>query len=262
MHVLMPRMGDRGGEHTHPGAHERHFVVLAYDRAYTRPGSAGTESCFDTVGLDGFLIRIGEGLGGSASPDVAKDQVVLLADDVFFSGVDRACVGPNAGDRVTSRVELRAGRVLDFPQNGAVFCLDFPDVCADDTRPKRRRQRMAENVRWVVEGVEGDDGLDLARLVSLTDLGTSARQAASSAPPALPRLFPIDGVVSLRILHVIREALPRDCRFPVLSEAGVRHFGAYYDLATREPRARLQPILIASGPDPSPICSTSQARFA
>jgi hypothetical protein len=273
MHVLMPKSGDARGGHDADaghGAHEPHFVVLAYDRAFKQPGSANTEDCFDFVGLngelDGYRISVGEGLRSAPELEVDRNEVVLLDDDVFFSGVDPACVGPDSGERVKSRVELHAGHPAPFSDDGTVFCLDLPENCSDPSRTPRRRQRMAEHVRWLIEGVAGDDGLDLGKFIVLTSLADrTAHQTTPAAPPALPVLYPIDGLISFRILHVVRAVLPEspeDCRFPEPPDSDIQHFALYYSLATQRPSAPLQPISLSSAPKPSPVCSTSQARFA
>jgi hypothetical protein len=288
MHVFMPKTGRRagltaeaagatlprlggaveGGDRATRGsdeqaatggeAHEQHYVVMAWDTAYENEGQGQLDGCIRSVPLDHCWISIAEGADALFNPMLRESEVVLLDDSVYFDRVSHDCI-EKSEERVTSRLELHAGAATGYCGDGAMYCLDEPAVCEDQHKPKKRHQRMAEHVEWTIGFY--DHRVDTQQLVRVKRL-----DGAAVMPFPLPHyLYPVNGAIELRLLHVVEIALPQNGEFPNPPGNGPDHFTSYYELAhTPRPagRPRLKPIVKkVSLRYPSVTCMTSQGQF-
>jgi hypothetical protein len=213
MHVLMPGMsGD------HDAVEDRHVPVLAFDAGYLVEGGA----------LNG-VTAMAKLTGHTLTPVTGEDAVLTLCSqivnlrDVTELPVDPDLLADDTGNKLVSRVTLGAGQMTRVS----------PGVCWEwgpgEFRP------IAHRAEWEIAEVPGDS----IELVAEPLGGGTTSQPVGT-------LYPVDGLVSLDVLHVTQQDLPPDplpVEHQLTLEPGenAKHFSAYYGLfgepvAIRMPR--------------------------
>jgi hypothetical protein len=130
--------------------------------------------------------------------------------DITGRGVDPDHLGADTRRKLVSRVTLGAGRITRVA----------PGVCWE-WRPGEFRP-IAHRVEWEIEGVEGD---------SLSLVSEPIRGGGAQKP--LGTLYPVDGRVSLEVLHETPQDLPPDPmplehQTPPMPGDHPMHFSAFY----------------------------------
>jgi hypothetical protein len=240
MHVLMPKTGDRaarGDDASRDGAHtmhEQHYLAFVWDTASENPSGAGP-SCFKYADLTGCLVRIGDPISGDPSMSLDAGNVLRLNRELCFGGVNPECVGDESYRHVGARVELLTGGNPHYHSDPGVD----DRICLKDAHGTRKRcQRMVQNVDWIIDGFSG--WLDPATLFRTSRLDPSIECGTHEFPA---RLYPRGTELNVQQLHVVAQALPRDCRIPEDKGSGPAHFSAYYRLATHTVCDPLEPEL-------------------
>jgi len=202
MHVLLPGMsGD------HDAVEDRHIPVLAFDAGYLVEGGA----------LNG-VTAMAKLTGHTLTPVTGEDAVLTLCPqivnlrDVTELPVDPDLLADDTGNKLVSRVTLGAGQMTRVS----------PGVCWEwgpgEFRP------MAHRAEWEIAGVTGDS----------IELAAELLGGGGPSQP-LGTLYPVDGLVSLDVLHVTQQDLPPDPlpaeHQPTLEPGeNAKHFSAYYGL--------------------------------
>lgn len=281
VHVLMPRVGrgddDAGsggyGHASHAGRHPPHLARLVYDVKHEAPPAprearapdADGLCCYRSVDVDGG--RIETVAGTPLNPSLDARQLLRLDPRVCFDSVARKYrERTEEGRGLTARLVLRSGNAFychvqrdgttvyctdgDSSSIPAEFEIDRPASCestADgDIQREARKRPMAYAVAWRLREVT--DSVTLRELFTVTVLKDGVRPShqpdadvAFDAVADRP-LHPIRGVIDLKLMHVVREELPRPngTMDPPIGD-GNAHFDAYYDLAEHPKPVRPRP---------------------
>lgn len=273
MHVLMP--SGHGSRHDD---HEPHYAVLMLDGVNGLADRALPDTIGCEIPLDDRIIKV---VGHRPEPqDSAVDCacIPILGSSVNFGWVARECIGSPRSDRVRACLELRnvGPRPKEYihqrnPDGTAIkYCLALRDEpCGKpngDCPNGEKTQIMAEHVRWDLGTY--DEGTTLSDVFPVV-------MGDVLDPQALVPLRPTDGLVKLRIAHVIKAAIQPLCNgdefpMPLVGTTVTSHFDMYYGLAQKpmEPHYTLQkepgPWKDADTADrsmPSYVCASSQGRF-
>lgn len=273
LHVLMPGMPahahqslDGDGSASAAPAHgaagsttsgEPHYAHLAYDRAHKAGNASGPSQHYDHFCFNGSALQFIRSAQSPLDPAIYPDRVVRLDDRACFAGVDRGCVGPTPGQRMTARAVLPTGRVTDYlhaPDDW--YTVEHPAEC--NGTAGSRTQQMAHGLVWELGTFEAP--------VRLGDL-VALRHLASGAPAGTPNedtlLHPINGAIDFLLFHVPEEERPRaDGTIPTPEGDGTAHFTAYYEVGKGKPNKRVKPTKVNKALLVGATCMITQAQFA
>jgi hypothetical protein len=175
VYVLMPAAGIAQGALGMP----QHVARLCVDTRYLQPpGSAAGPGLVAQVPLD----RVSLAFTGPPPLDPTIPGVVAAVPNLVSL---LACTG-DPGPGLTARVTLGAGSVT---RTGQAMCWYYPTLASTAT--------LTTTVTWTIPGVDGDV---LSVLLSQLD--------GNPLPAVPPPLYPINGLVQVRIFHTERDLLP------------------------------------------------------
>jgi hypothetical protein len=235
-HVLMPSTtacahGDHGNHGDHDGhpthAVDRHVVKLVFPMKGGRLSADGesfaqnrrVDGKLDFRDMAGWSLVLPRTRAAAPAPGVSVSSVTLPdLRQATGSRVSRALLNGTRDRRVAARVTLNGGAIVAHDA-AAVWNFDGQSEIP-----------MAQEVTWRLEGLP-DGPLQLTRV----RLGAGPNPGPRDVND-LPLLHPENGVIALRVLHVM------DTDFPTpqvrLPQDTSRHFQAFYclfDQPTRTP---------------------------
>jgi hypothetical protein len=201
LYLLMPGAGQEHGV-------DPHVARLCFDSAYLQPQSTERNGIPALVAMNRVELSL-----RAPEPPLA----LALPDELVDVGAQaQRPVDPGALYRddperlLAARVNVGSGGCFTY-EPGA--CWNYPAASAP--------RRLSNRITWRVGKMEGDR-LDL----SLAPL------AEGPEPPALPPLYPIDGMIELALYYTPRDELPPEPLEPEAPLVGTpaHHFGAFYGL--------------------------------
>ncbi|HET6232401.1 MAG TPA: hypothetical protein VFE05_20165 [Longimicrobiaceae bacterium] len=200
MHVLMPGMFGH-----HHGPADRHIPVLAYDSGYLVEGGS-LNDVTAVASLTGHTLTFGDG----ADAELRLCSQIVNLREVTDRPVHPDHLADDTQKKLVSRVTLGAGAMTRVS----------PGVCWEwgpgEFRP------IAHRAEWEIPDFPGD------RLVL-----AAVPFGGGGASRALGTLFPVDGLLSLDVLHETQadlppEPLPLEHQHPPMPGESPMHFSAYF----------------------------------
>lgn len=199
-----------------------HRASIFYNSGYAiQDGSLGTS--YIELPVSG-VINLPDGLPVSGTPNNYLAQALSdasVANVTAISGkcVDRAVLQADCR-MVKGVVVMKHARLLSYSAGGP---FKFPQTTAGGF--------LAWKLDWLVPNIGG------------TELTLELGHAAHGGPTESHLLYPIDGVIELRIKNVMcDESMPEDPPLKLIRDKSSGHFAMYYHLLVGDPPAGAEPI--------------------
>jgi hypothetical protein len=205
MHALLPSFQGAGNDPAH-----QHYPVLIYDVAYELPNSPQFLRRLACVPLDRTSLSLPQPVGSTATL-VLPDEVADLDRVVGQGSLPKRYLTSDPNPELDCRVTMSAGAVTDY-KLGEYFLFGGGEA-----------RRMTWQLEWTIRGIQ-EDRLQW-RLQALT--------SADPQPPGLETLYPIGGVIHIKIHNVTCQYLPKRKVRELPGYKAAEHFEGYYELINK-----------------------------